>query len=85
MDNKKLKVKDLVSIGVFAVIYFVLMFGVGMMGISHRMKSIENADKIVVLENGKVESQGKHGELLQKSKVYRNLIEKTKMAEEFIY
>ncbi|MDU1030855.1 MULTISPECIES: MptD family putative ECF transporter S component [Anaerococcus] len=33
MDNKKLKVKDLVSIGVFAVIYFALMFGVGMMGI----------------------------------------------------
>lgn len=33
MDTKKLKVKDLVSIGVFAVIYFVLMFAVGMMGI----------------------------------------------------
>ena len=32
MDNKKLKVKDLVSIGVFSVIYFALMFGVGMMG-----------------------------------------------------
>ena len=32
MDNKKLKVKDLVSIGVFAVIYFVLLYGVGMMG-----------------------------------------------------
>ena len=32
MDNKKLKVKDLVSIGVFGVIYFALMFGVGMMG-----------------------------------------------------
>ena len=53
--------------------------------ISHRMKSIENADKIVVLENGKVEIEGKHEELLQKSKVYKNLIEKTKMAEEFIY
>lgn len=53
--------------------------------ISHRMKSIENADNIVVLENGKVESEGKHEELLQKSKVYKNLIEKTKMAEEFIY
>ncbi|MDK8282660.1 MAG: ABC transporter ATP-binding protein [Peptoniphilus lacrimalis] len=53
--------------------------------ISHRMKSIENADKIVVFEDGKVESEGKHEELLQKSKVYRNLIEKTKMAEEFIY
>ena len=32
MDNQKLKVKDLVSIGVFGVIYFVLMFGIGMMG-----------------------------------------------------
>uniref|UniRef100_UPI00259B8077 ABC transporter ATP-binding protein n=1 Tax=uncultured Megasphaera sp. TaxID=165188 RepID=UPI00259B8077 len=53
--------------------------------ISHRMKSIENADKIVVLENGKVESEGKHEALLQKSKVYKNLIEKTKMAEAFIY
>ena len=53
--------------------------------ISHRMKSIENADKIVVFENGKVESEGKHEELLQKSKIYKNLIEKTKMAEEFIY
>lgn len=42
------------------------------------MKSIENADKIVVLENGRVESQGKHEELLQKSKVYKNLMEKTK-------
>ena len=53
--------------------------------ISHRMKSIENADKIVVLENGRVESQGDHEELLQKSKDYKNLIVKTKMAEEFIY
>lgn len=53
--------------------------------ISHRMKSIENADKIVVLQNGRVESEGKHEELLQKSKIYKNLIEKTKMAEEFIY
>lgn len=32
MVNQKLKVKDLVSIGVFGVIYFVLMFGIGMMG-----------------------------------------------------
>ena len=53
--------------------------------ISHRMKSIENADKIVVLEHGKVESQGRHKELLETSKAYRNLIEKTKMAEEFVY
>ena len=49
------------------------------------MKSIENADKIVVLGSGKVESEGKHEELLQKSKVYKNLIGETKMAEDFIY
>lgn len=30
--NKKLSIKDLVTIGVFAVIYFVLMFVVGMIG-----------------------------------------------------
>ena len=53
--------------------------------ISHRMKSIENADKIVVLGDGRVENEGKHEELLQRSKVYKNLIEKTRMAEEFIY
>lgn len=53
--------------------------------ISHRMKSIENVDKIVVLEKGKVESSGTHKELLEKSEIYRNLIEKTKMAEEFVY
>lgn len=31
--DRKLSVKDLVTIGVFVVIYFVVMFGVGMMGI----------------------------------------------------
>ncbi len=31
--SNKLKVKDLVTIGIFFVIYFVVMFGVGMMGL----------------------------------------------------
>ncbi|MDY3947480.1 MAG: ABC transporter ATP-binding protein [Ezakiella sp.] len=53
--------------------------------ISHRLKSIENADKIVVLDGGFVESEGAHGELIKKSKVYKNLIEKSNMAEEFSY
>lgn len=53
--------------------------------ISHRMKSIENVDKIVVIDKGKVESIGTHKELLEKSKVYRTLIEKSKMTEEFVY
>lgn len=33
MDKKNLRIKDLVTIGVFAVIYFVLMFAVGMIGV----------------------------------------------------
>ena len=33
MKEKKLKIKDLVTIGVFAVIYLVIMFGVGMIGL----------------------------------------------------
>lgn len=53
--------------------------------ISHRMKSIENADKIVVLDEGKVESQGTHADLLKTSEVYKNLIEKSQSAECFVY
>ncbi|WP_159564149.1 ABC transporter ATP-binding protein [Streptococcus halichoeri] len=53
--------------------------------ISHRLKSIENVDKIVVIENGLVEKEGIHEELKEISKVYKNLIQKTKLAEEFSY
>ena len=53
--------------------------------ISHRLKSIENVDKIVVIDDGRVETAGTHKQLLEKSKVYKNLIEKTNLAEEFSY
>lgn len=53
--------------------------------ISHRLKSVEKADKIVVIDEGKVEAAGRHEELLQKSKVYQNLVEKAKLAENFKY
>lgn len=53
--------------------------------ISHRLKSIQNVDKIVVIDEGKVEAEGKHEDLLEKSKVYKDLIEKTTLAESFVY
>lgn len=53
--------------------------------ISHRLKSIENVDKIVVIDEGVVETAGNHSELIKDSKVYKNLIEKTKLAEAFNY
>ena len=42
--------------------------------IAHRMTTIEDADKIYVLQNGSVEGSGTHQELLQKDKVYQNLV-----------
>nr|WP_296153881.1 ABC transporter ATP-binding protein [uncultured Peptoniphilus sp.] len=53
--------------------------------ISHRLKSVEKADKIVVLNKGKVEGEGRHDDLLKTSPTYRNLIEKSEMAEAFVY
>lgn len=53
--------------------------------ISHRLKSVEKADKIVVLNKGKVEGEGRHDELMKTSPTYRNLIEKSEMAEAFVY
>lgn len=53
--------------------------------ISHRLKSIENVDKIVVVDEGMVENVGTHEELKESSKTYKNLIQKTKLAEEFSY
>lgn len=53
--------------------------------ISHRLKSIENADKIVVMNKGKVEAAGKHSELLQKSSTYKNMVEKSSATEAYEY
>ena len=41
--------------------------------IAHRLSTIENADKILVLENGSVLETGTHHELLENEGVYKNL------------
>lgn len=43
--------------------------------IAHRLSTIQNADIIVVLENGKVIEQGSHYELLEHNGLYRKLID----------
>ena len=53
--------------------------------VSHRLKSIEKADQIVVMDAGKVDAAGTHAELLEKSALYRRLIEKTRLTEQFVY
>lgn len=75
VDNEK-KIQDSIN---------QLVMGKTVLIISHRMKSIENANKIVVINSGAVEAQGTHAELLRTSDTYRNLIEKTELAEGFKY
>ncbi|MDU7926376.1 MAG: ABC transporter ATP-binding protein, partial [Finegoldia magna] len=43
--------------------------------IAHRLKTIVNADEIFVIKDGKLDSQGKHGELLNSSLIYKNMYE----------
>ena len=44
--------------------------------IAHRLSTVLNANKIFVVENGKILSSGKHEELLQNSKQYKNFYDK---------
>jgi len=41
--------------------------------IAHRLSTIKNADKIIVVENGKIADTGTHNELINNSPLYRNM------------
>ena len=41
--------------------------------IAHRLATVRNADRIIVLENGKIVGQGTHGQLMKKSPLYSKL------------
>ena len=43
--------------------------------IAHRLSTIKNADRILYLDNGKIEASGTHEELLQSCVKYKNLYE----------
>ncbi len=43
--------------------------------IAHRLSTIQNADIIVVLENGEIVEKGQHQELMLKNGLYRRLID----------
>src|SRR5690606_29593125 len=49
--------------------------------IAHRLSTIQNADKIVVLEGGRIVEVGTHIELINKNGLYKKLIDMQQFAE----
>lgn len=43
--------------------------------IAHRLSTIHNADKIVVIDQGRIAEQGTHNELMERGGIYKHLIE----------
>jgi ATP-binding cassette subfamily B protein len=44
--------------------------------IAHRLSTVRDADRVVVLDGGKVAESGKHDELVQKDGLYKRLVER---------
>ena len=42
--------------------------------IAHRLKTVRNADQIVVVDQGKIVQKGKHDELMKQDGIYKNFI-----------
>lgn len=53
--------------------------------ISHRMKSIEGVDQIIVMNDGKIEACGGHEALLKESPTYRTMIESFERSDAYVY
>lgn len=50
--------------------------GYSVLLIAHRLSTVKRADRIVVIDQGRVVEQGRHEELLRKNGLYKNLVEK---------
>ncbi|KIH47718.1 hypothetical protein ANCDUO_22217, partial [Ancylostoma duodenale] len=50
--------------------------------IAHRLSTVENADKIVVINRGRVEQMGTHKELINQEGMYKLLVQRQMMGAE---
>lgn len=56
--------------------------GKTIISIAHRISSIENADDIIVLDKGMVDSRGTHDNLMEKSDLYQKLVKQQKIGHD---
>ena len=49
--------------------------------ISHRISALQDADKIIVIDQGKIIEEGTHDDLLESRGLYWDLYEKQKLEE----
>ena len=50
-----------------------LIKGRTVIAIAHRLKTIKDADRIIVLDNGRIKEEGTHDELVRKERLYAHL------------
>ncbi len=50
--------------------------------ISHRISTIQNADKVIVISDGKIKEEGTHQQLIEKEGIYYNIYQKQLLEEE---
>lgn len=48
--------------------------------IAHRLKTVRNADQILVIDHGRIVEQGRHEELMQKNGIYRRFVNARELA-----
>jgi ATP-binding cassette subfamily B protein len=48
--------------------------------IAHRLKTVRNADQILVIDKGKIVQKGRHDELMKEEGIYKNFISGRKQA-----
>ena len=58
-----------------------LVRGKTIITIAHRLATIQNADRILVVEDGRIAQHGTHQELMSQEGTYRNFIEIRQRAE----
>lgn len=48
--------------------------------IAHRLKTVRNADRILVVDSGRIVQQGKHEELMREEGIYKRFVQSRELA-----